>query len=105
MTDGGAVTAKHLLALATRDPGSLFRDADTLVTSREGISIVPFGVVLAALEGKSPFAGRVLYHRERFADDGIVAGKRPRTADGSDLRARLEGIAGYLTAVIQGHEP
>jgi hypothetical protein len=105
VANGQEVTAKQLLALATRDPGSLFRDADTLVTSSEGITIVPLGVALAALGGQSAFADRVLYHRERFADDGIVAGKRPRTTDGSDLLTRLEGIAGYLTAVIQGREP
>jgi hypothetical protein len=105
VANGETVTAKHLLALATRDPGSLFRDADTLVTSREGVTVVPFRAVLAALDGKSSFAGQVLYHLERFADDGIIAGKQPRTTDGSDLDARLAGIAGYLAAEIQGREP
>jgi hypothetical protein len=38
------VTAEDLRRLATVDPGSLFRDADSLADTNEGISITPRGI-------------------------------------------------------------
>jgi hypothetical protein len=95
-----AVSAGHLRRLATVDRSSLFRDADTLVLSTEGITRVPLAAVVAALEGRSSFVLRVLYTRGQFADDGIVPGKAPRAIGPVSLDERLEDIAAFLTGTL-----
>jgi hypothetical protein len=99
-----AVTVEHLRRLATVDPRSLFRDADTLVDSDEGITIVPFRLVTEALEGRGGFVHRLLYHRSALAENGIQAGAHPRTLDGSDLDERLAGIAAGINEALADTE-
>lgn len=89
-----AVTAEHLRRLATIDKSSLFAGADTLIDCDEGIIAVPFRVVEETLNGRTRLTRcRLLYSRSQFTEDGITAGKEPRTIDGSDLDARLAEIA------------
>ena len=88
------VTAEHLRRLATVDKSSMFRDAGTLIDTEEGVTQVPFRVVEATLDGQTTLAYcRLLYDRRQFIEDGVVAGARPRTVDGSDLDARLGVLA------------
>ncbi len=103
MADRHEVTTAHLLRLATVDKRSLFRNATALVDTEDGIMQVPWHVVIAALEGRSKLRRcALLYMRDTFADDGIIAGATPKTADGSDLAARLAGIAAGLNAALAG---
>ena len=91
------VTAEHLRRLATVDKGSMFRDAGTLIDTEEGVTQVPFRVVEATLSGQTTLAHcRLLYDRRQFIEDGVVAGARPKTIDGSDLDAKLAMIAACL---------
>lgn len=93
------VTAEDLRALAAIDRRSLFRDADTLIDSDEGIIRVPFRVVEETLAGRGRLTlCRLLYAREHFIEDGIVIGKTLRTIDGSSLDERLTVIAIGLNA-------
>jgi hypothetical protein len=94
------VTAGDLRRLATVDSKSLFRDADTLVLSEEGITIVPFKFVADALSGHNKFVHRLLLSRSELADSGIEAGAKPKTFDGSDLDARFADIAAVLNEAI-----
>ena len=94
------VTAEDLRRLATVDRTSLFREADTLVLSEEGITIVPFTLVSDSLSGRSRFVHRLLFSRTEFADAGIQAGPHPKTFDGSDLDVRLARIAAELNEAI-----
>ena len=88
------VSADHLRRLATVDRRSLFADATTLIDTEDGVLQVPFRVVEAALDGRSKLTScRLLYDRSQFIEDGVIAGKRPRTVDGGDLGARLGVIA------------
>lgn len=97
------VTAGHLLILATAEADGLFSPADTLIDCEHGVMQVPLRAVQDALDGNRSLRWyRYLYHRDSFDDDGVVTGARPRTADGSPLRARLEGIAEYLSEVTAG---
>lgn len=90
------VTAEDVRHLATVDPKSLFRDADTLVLSEEGVVIVPFRFVVEALDGRSKFVHRLLLSRSELADSGVEVGRKPKTFDGSDLDERLARIAAGL---------
>jgi hypothetical protein len=94
------VTADHLRRLATVDPDSMFRDADTLVLSDEGLTLVPFRVVSETLAGRTRFVHRLLCTRGELAEMGVVAGRRPRTMDGSDLDARLVVLAAELNELL-----
>jgi hypothetical protein len=95
------VTADNLRRLATVDRKSLFAGADALIDAGDEITRVPFSVVTAALEGRSSLACcRLLYARGQFLDDGVVIGATPRTADGTDLGARLAAIAGGLNEIL-----
>ena len=96
------VTVAHLRRLATVDKSSLFAGAGTLIDTEEGVLQVPFRVVADALDGSSKLTScRLLYDRTEFADDGVIVGAKPRTADGSDLGARLAVIA----AGLNEHDP
>jgi hypothetical protein len=96
------VTADHLRRLATVDRHSLFRDADTLIDSDEGVIAVPFKVVTDALAGNSRLKScRLLYSRTCFIEDGIVIGGKPKTVDSSDdLDERLAEIAAGLNSPV-----
>jgi hypothetical protein len=91
------VTAEDLRRLITVEPRSLFRDADTLVVSDDGVVTVPFRVVSATLSGETRFVHRVLTTRAELAEVGVVSGRHPRTNDGSDLDERLAELARGLT--------
>ena len=102
------VTAEHLRRLATVDKSSMFRDAGTLIDTEEGVTQVPFRVVEATLDGRTKLTHcRLLYDRSQFIEDGVVAGARPKTIDGSDLDVKLAVIAAGLNDECDGgnHEP
>jgi len=103
--DDVTVTAEHLRRLATVDPKSMFRDADTLVLSDEGLTLVPFRVVSETLAGRTRFVHRLLCTRGELTEMGIVVGRRPRTMDGSDLDARLAELAAELNESLTSGEP
>lgn len=94
------VTVEHLRRLATVDPKSLFRDADTLVLSEEGITIVPFRVVSETLAGQAAFVRRLLLHRSELRESGVQVGRRPKRFDGGNLDDRLAEIAAGLNEVL-----
>lgn len=94
------VTVEHLRRLATAKPESLFRDADTLVLSDEGITIVPFRIVSDTLAGRTQFVHRLLLHRAELAESGVQTGRRPKTFDGGSLDDRLAEIAAGLNEVL-----
>jgi hypothetical protein len=99
------MTTGDLRRLATVDPGSLFRDADSLADTSEGIMIVPWRIVTATMEGRTRFTSfRLLYTRDQFTDDGVIIGKKPRTTDGIDLDDRLAVIAAGINASASDHE-
>jgi hypothetical protein len=93
-TSGHLVTVEHLRRLATVDRHSLLAGAAALIDTGDEISRVPFGVVTAALEGRTRLTCcRLLYTRGQFLDDGVAIGATPKTTDGSDLDARLAAMA------------
>lgn len=95
------VTVDHLRRLATVDRHSLFAGATALIDAGDEISRVPFGVVTAALEGRTTLTCcRLLYTRGQFLDDGVAIGATPKTTDGTDLDARLAAIAGGLNEIL-----
>ena len=75
--DNVTVTADHLRRLATVDPDSMFRDADTLVLSDEGLTLVPFRVVSETLAGRTKFVHRLLCTRGELRESGVEVGRRP----------------------------
>ena len=104
--DDVTVTAEHLRRLATVDPQSMFRDADTLVLSDEGLTLVPFRVVSETLAGRTKFVHRLLFTRGELTESGVVVGQRPRTMDGGDLDAKLAALAAELNdALAASDEP
>lgn len=99
------VTVEHLRWLATVDPQSMFRDADTLVLSDEGLTLVPFRVVSETLAGRTRFVHRLLFTRSELRENGVVVGRHPRTMDGTDLDARLTVLAAELNDALTDTEP
>ena len=98
------VTAEHLRRLATVDRESMFRDADTLVLSDEGVTLVPFRVVSETLAGRTKFVHRLLFSRSELRESGVEVGTRPRTMDGSDLDVRLAELAVELNELLADNE-
>lgn len=95
------VTVEHLRQLATVDPKSLFRDADTLVLSDEGLTLVPFRVVSETVAGRTKFVHRMLCTRSELRESGVEVGARPRLMDGGDLDARLAELAAELNDALE----
>lgn len=94
------VTLEDLRDLATDDSRSLFRDATALIDSDQGILRVPLRVVEETLAGRSRLKTcRLLYLRGMFIDDGILAGRTPRTVDGRSLDERLADLAQGLNDI------
>ena len=105
MSETPTVTVEHLRRLATVDPDSMFRDADTLVLSDDGLTLVPFRVVSETLAGRTRFVHRLLFTRSDLTEGGVVVGRHPRTMDGGDLDALLAVLAAELNDALADTDP